>query len=119
MLKHIRAALLAVVAAVAMVTVSPSAYAAVEINKASLAELEAVKGVGTATAGKIVDERKKSVFKDWNDLMQRVGGIKQARAGKLSEAGLTVNGKAFEAAAAPADKAAKPADGKVVAKKQP
>jgi competence protein ComEA len=116
MLKHIRAALVAIVATVAMLSASPSAFAAVEINKASLAELEAVKGVGTATAGKIVDERKKSAFKDWNDLMQRVGGIKQARAGKLSGAGLTVNGKAFDAAAAPVEKAAKPADGKVVAK---
>jgi competence protein ComEA len=115
MLNHIRAALLALVAAVAMVSASPAALAAVEINKASVAELEAVKGVGTATAGKIVDERKKSAFKDWNDLMQRVGGIKQSRAGRLSEAGLTVNGKAFDGAA-PADKAAKPAEAKVAKK---
>lgn len=117
MFKHIRAALLAVIAAVAMVAASPGAFAAVDINKASLAELEAVKGVGTATAGKILDERKKAAFKDWNDLMQRVGGIKQSRAGKLSEAGLTVNGKAFEpAAAVPTDKAAKPADPKAAKK---
>jgi len=116
MLNHIRAALLAFVAAVAMASTSPAAFAAVDINKASVAELEAVRGVGTATAGKIVDERKKAAFKDWPDLMQRVGGIKQSRAGKLSEAGLTVNGKAFDGAA-PADKAAKPAENKVVVKK--
>lgn len=103
MFKHIRAALLAIAAAAFMAT---GAFAAVDINKASLAELEAVKGVGTATAGKILEERKKSAFKDWNDLMQRVGGIKQSRAGKLSEAGLTVNGQAFKASAAPADKPA-------------
>lgn len=107
MFKHIRAALLALAAAAFM---TAGAFAAVDINKASLAELEAVKGVGTAMAGKILEERKKSAFKDWNDLMQRVGGIKQARAGKLSEAGLTVNGQGFKAsAAAPAAAADKPA----------
>jgi competence protein ComEA len=117
MFKHIRAALLAFFAAAMLATASTGVSAAVDINKASLAELEAVKGVGTATAAKILDERKKASFKDWADLMQRVGGIKQARAGKLSEAGLTVNGEAFKPAAASADKAAKPADGKVPAKK--
>lgn len=100
MFKQIRAAVL--VLAAAALLVSTGAFAAVDINKASLAELEAVKGVGTATAGKIVEERKKSAFKDWNDLMSRVGGIKQARAGKLSEAGLTVNGQGYKAGAAPA-----------------
>ena len=104
MFKHIRAALLAFAATAFIATAG--AVAAVDINKASLAELEAVKGVGTATAGKILEERKKAAFKDWNDLMQRVGGIKQARAGKLSEAGLTVNGQGYKASAAPAEKPA-------------
>jgi competence protein ComEA len=89
MFKKILAALLACYAA--------AAFAAVDINKANQAELEAVKGVGTATAGKIIDERKKGSFKDWADVMQRVGGIKDAKAGKLSTAGLTVNGAGFTA----------------------
>ena len=57
MFKKILAALLACFAA--------AAFASVDINKANQAELEAVKGVGTVTAGKILDERKKGSFKDW------------------------------------------------------
>jgi competence protein ComEA len=100
MFKQILAALLAFVAA--------TAFASVDINKANQAELEAVKGVGTVTAGKILDERKKGSFKDWSDVMQRVGGIKDAKAGKLSSAGLTVNGSTYTAPA----KLDKPAKGK-------
>jgi hypothetical protein len=37
-----------------------------------------------------------------------VRGIKEAKAARLSEAGLTVNGAAFHASAAKADKSAKP-----------
>src|SRR3990167_7426856 len=101
MFKNILAALLAFCAA--------AAFAAVDINKANQAELEAVKGLGTVTAAKILDERKKGSYKDWNDVMQRVGGIKEAKANKLSGAGLTVNGQSFAAApsAKSADKSAK------------
>lgn len=81
--------------------------AATDINQATQADLEAVKGIGPAVAGKMLDERKKAPFKDWQDLMARVSGIKDAKAGKLSQAGLTVNGKAF--VADPAHQADKPA----------
>jgi len=112
MFKHILAA--------AWLACAAAGAFAVDINKASLAELEAVKGVGTSTAAKLLDERKKSSFKDWHDVMQRVGGIKEARAGKLSAAGLTVNGEAYVGAAksAPAKgHAAKEATPDKVAKK--
>ena len=99
MLKQLIAAVLAFSAAVA--------FAAVDVNKASLAELEAVKGIGPAAAAKILDERKKGSFKDWNDVMQRVRGIKEAKAARLSEAGLTVNGQVFHASAVTAKKADK------------
>ncbi|HEX6364289.1 MAG TPA: helix-hairpin-helix domain-containing protein [Albitalea sp.] len=89
MLKKVIATLLALWAA--------AAFAAVDINKASVAELDAVKGIGPAAAARIVDERKKGPFRDWSDVMQRVRGIKEARASRLSEAGLTVNGQAFRA----------------------
>ena len=36
-----------------------AAFAAVDVNKASQAELEGLKGIGPAIAGKILDERKK------------------------------------------------------------
>lgn len=90
MFKHLLAALLAFAAA--------AAFAGVDINKANQAELEAVKGLGTVSVAKIVDERKKGAFKNWNDLMQRVAGIKAAKASKLSAAGLTVNGESYPAA---------------------
>jgi competence protein ComEA len=73
-----------------------AAFASVDINKADQAELEAVKGLGTVTAGKIIDERKKGAFKDWADVQQRMHGIKDARATKLSNAGLTVGSEAYK-----------------------
>ncbi len=89
-------------------------FAATDINQATQAELEAIKGIGPAVAGKMLDERKKAPFKDWQDLMARVNGIKDAKAGKLAQAGLTVNGKTYVAEPAhqadkPAPKVAKPA----------
>ena len=95
MIKKLLATLLALFAA--------AAFAAVDANKATQAELEAVKGIGPAISAKIVDERKKAPFKDWNDLVERVKGVGDGNAAKFSTEGLTVNGAAFKgAAAAPA-----------------
>lgn len=89
-----------------------TAFAAgVDANKATQAELEAVKGIGPAMAGKILDERKKGSFKDWNDMVERVKGIGEANAAKFSAEGLTVGGAGYKGAAAPA-KDAKPAAAK-------
>jgi competence protein ComEA len=86
------------------------AFAAVDVNKASAADLDGVKGIGPALSGRIVDERKKGNFKDWNDFVERVKGIGEGNAAKLSAEGLTVNGSGFKgAAAAPAKKDDKPA----------
>ncbi len=101
MLKKFVAAMLSLLAAVA--------FAAVDANKATLAELEAVKGIGPAIAGKILDERKKGNFKDWNDMITRVQGVGEGNAVKFSEAGLTVAGATFKGAAPAAPAAAKPA----------
>jgi competence protein ComEA len=84
-----------------------SAFAAVDVNKASAADLDSVKGIGPAMSAKIIEERKKGPFKDWNDLVSRVKGIGETSAAKLSEAGLTVNGAAYPGAPAKAE--AKPA----------
>jgi competence protein ComEA len=92
MFKKFIAALAALLAA--------SAFAAVDVNKASQAELEAVKGIGPAISTSILSERKKGDFKDWNDLVVRVKGVGDKSAAKLSEGGLTVNGKAFAGAPA-------------------
>jgi competence protein ComEA len=69
--------------------------AAVDVNKGSVAELDAVKGIGPALSKQLVEERNKAPFKDWNDLMTRVTGIKEKRAHKLSAAGLTVSGEPY------------------------
>lgn len=70
------------------------ALAAVEVNTADQAQLESIKGIGPSTAKKIIDERKKGDFKDWQDLSTRVNGVGDANSMKFSQAGLTVNGQA-------------------------
>lgn len=98
--------------AVGLSLFSALAMAAVDVNSATAADLDSVKGIGPGTSSKILDARKAGAFKDWNDLIQRVSGIGPARANKLSEQGLRVNGAAFETPAA-----AKPASLKPVAAK--
>ena len=85
-----------------------AAFAAVDVNKASAADLDGVKGIGPGISGKIIEERKKGNFKDWNDFIERVKGVGEGNAAKFSAEGLTVNGEAFKpAAATAADKPAK------------
>ncbi len=87
------------------------AIAAVDVNKASAAELDSVKGIGPSLSGKIVEERKKSNFKDWPDFIARVKGMGDKNAAKFSSEGLTVNGASLkgEAPAAAAKAAPAPA----------
>jgi len=92
MIKKLLAAMLALFAA--------AAFAAVDANTATQAELEAVKGIGPAISGKIVEERKKAPFKDWQDMVTRVKGVGEHNSAKFSTAGLTVNGAAFTRAPA-------------------
>lgn len=89
-----------------------AALAAVDVNKADQAGLESVKGIGPALSGKLLAERQKAPFKDWADLVGRVGGVGPGSAQKLSEAGLTVNGQAYGPAPAAPAAAAKPAPAK-------
>ena len=51
------------------------AFAAVDANKATQAELETVKGIGPGISAKIVEERKKGAFKDWQDMVERIKGV--------------------------------------------
>lgn len=90
--------------AIVLAFFAAAAFASVDINKANQAELEAVKGLGTVTAGKIIDERKKGAFKDWADVQQRMHGIKDARAAKLSNAGLTVGAETYKSTGEPTTK---------------
>ena len=73
-----------------------AASGAVEVNKATAADLDSVKGIGPSLSGKILDERKKSNFKDWPDLISRVKGMGDKNAAKFSSEGLTVNGSSLK-----------------------
>ena len=85
-----------------------AAFAAVDVNKATDAELDGVKGIGPVTTKLITTERKKGEFKSWEDFISRVKGVGEKSAAKLSAEGLTVGGKAYSGPAA--------ADAKVKAK---
>ncbi|WP_088279723.1 helix-hairpin-helix domain-containing protein [Ideonella sp. A 288] len=101
MFKRFMTALFALVAA--------TAFAAVDVNKATQADLETVKGIGPSIATKILDERKKGSFKDWTDFVDRVKGVGEGNAAKFSAEGLTVNGGGFKGVAAKPAADAKPA----------
>ena len=85
---------------------SSLAMAAVDVNKASVADLDSIKGIGPGTSAKVLKAREQAAFKDWADLIQRVGGIGPKKAAQLSDNGLTVNGQTYGGAvsAAPAKK---------------
>jgi competence protein ComEA len=100
-----------------------AAFAAVDVNKGTEAELDSVKGIGPAKSKQIIAERKKAEFKSWEDFIARVKGLGEKTAAKLSAEGLTVGGASYKPAAAgkEAAKDAKPAaaakaDAKVEAK---
>lgn len=91
MLKSLLSALLALSASFA--------FAAVDVNTANVADLDSIKGIGPGTSSKIADTRKIAKFKDWGDFIERVPGIGDKRAAKLSADGLTVNGETYKGAA--------------------
>ena len=70
---------------------------ALDINQANEAELDSVKGMGPSLSARVLTTRAQGPFKDWQDLMQRVSGIRQTKAQQFSEQGLTVNGQPFGA----------------------
>lgn len=69
---------------------------ALDINQASEADLDSLKGVGPATTQRILAERGQAPFSSWADLMARVKGLRPPTARKLSGQGLTVNGTSFD-----------------------
>ena len=108
MFKTIIAALLALFTA--------AAFAAVDVNKATAAELDGVKGIGPGISTRIVEARKAGPFKDWQDFIDRVKGVGEGNAAKFSAEGLTVNGTSFKGAA-PKAADAKPAKAEAKAAK--
>lgn len=84
------------------------AFAAVEVNTATSAELDSIKGIGPVKSALIMSERKKAPFKDWNDFVTRVKGVGTDSAATFSAGGLTVNGTSYKASAKAGVKAGKP-----------
>ncbi len=84
---------------IAVMLLASICFAAVDVNDANATELASIKGIGAATSSKILTERDKGKFQDWNDLVLRVRGIGEGNASKFSKAGLTVNGESFRRAA--------------------
>ena len=94
MIRNLFAALIAAVAL--------NAFAGVDANQASRADLETVKGIGPGLSAKIVQTRQAGEFKNWGDFVERVGGVGAGNAARLSQAGLTVAGATYDASTAPA-----------------
>jgi competence protein ComEA len=89
-----------------------AAFAAVDVNKATEAELDGIKGIGPVTSKLITSERKKGEFKNWDDFVTRVKGVGDKNAAKFSAEGLTVGGAAYTGAGAADAKAKATADAK-------
>src|SRR3954468_23088416 len=92
-----------IIATLVLLLSAAMAMAAVDVNKATEAELDSVKGIGPGTSKVIISERKKGDFKSWDDFITRVKGVGEKRATSLSEAGLTVGGTGYKPATAKKD----------------
>ena len=68
---------------------------ALEVNQATEAELDGLRGLGPAFTRRILAERSLRPFADWSDLMRRVSGMGDVTAQKLSAQGLTVNSQSL------------------------
>jgi DNA uptake protein ComE-like DNA-binding protein len=68
----------------------------VDANTAGRVELTDVTGLDSALVEQILDRRSEGQFKDWDDLLQRVAGMRVAnRAALVSAGGLRVHGQSY------------------------
>ena len=78
--------------AAASMALAATAASAVDVNSATVQQLESVSGIGPSTARTIVQERERAgAFESLDDLAERVRGI-GPKAKALQAAGLTVGG---------------------------
>lgn len=68
---------------------------ALELNQATEAELDSLRGIGPALSRRVMAARQVQAFTDWSDFLQRVSGLGPAKAQSFSDQGLTVQGKAY------------------------
>jgi competence protein ComEA len=89
------------IALIAALAASPAkATEPCDLNNATQARIEQVKGIGVALSERLLQARAAAPFADWADLMARVPGVGQRVAERWSRQGVTVNGQPFGAAAA-------------------
>jgi len=98
--RTLRRALGALLLSAGLGVAAPPAHA-VDINQATAAQLEGVRGIGPRTAEIIVRERERGGgFESLDDLTERVRGIGQKKAQALQAAGLTIGAAGAAGAAA-------------------
>ena len=68
---------------------------ALDVNQASEAELDGLRGIGPPFTRRLMAARAQQPFQDWTDLMQRVSGMGPRVAQSLSDQGLTVQGQSL------------------------
>jgi competence protein ComEA len=73
-----------------------------ELNTATRAQLERLKGVGVSLSERLLAARAQAPFADWPDLQRRVPGLGAKLARRLSDQGLTVNGASLDGGSAEA-----------------
>jgi competence protein ComEA len=76
---------------------STAALADLDINRATQAELERLRGVGPQLSARILAARASQAFSDWDDVRKRVPGLGPMQSVRLSQQGLTVAGASFAA----------------------
>jgi competence protein ComEA len=82
--------------AVLALLVAVAHAAAVDVNTATQAQLEQLRGVGVSMSERLLAERAKQPFADWADLIARVPGVSARSAERLSAQGLRVGERAYE-----------------------
>ena len=68
---------------------------ALELNQASEAELDSLRGMGPALNRQVRQARDAQPFRDWADFRARVAGVGSHKAQAFSEQGLTINGQSY------------------------
>ncbi|MEN9779444.1 MAG: hypothetical protein RL014_592 [Pseudomonadota bacterium] len=76
-----------------------------EINTATEAELDSVRGIGPDLSSRLLAERSRRPFQDWADLITRIKPMGAAQAQRLSDAGLRIHGLPYAAGRKPAQAA--------------
>jgi competence protein ComEA len=91
---------LALILALLLSSATAPAWAVGDVNRLEAGRLQAVKGIGPKMSQRIVEERQRSPFRDWDDFIDRMPGVGERTAQKFSAQGLTVNGQSFGSAPA-------------------